>query len=314
MVAAPAAQDAIARARRLPRLRVGLHLVLVEGRPILPPQRRARSRRRDRPVPQRHGRVSDSRYSRVLRSAGRSRRRSRRSSKPIARPGLRSITSMRTSIFICIRRSADQVIAIGRRYGLRALRVPRRAGSRAGPGGALGATMAGPCRPPRGRRCSAAVPGGAGLQACGRRVRPGLVRRDDATALAGLLRHLPEGRTEIYMHPATSRRFRGTCARLPLRRRACRAHRTGRDRGGAPPRCRRSAAMPISDRARTRLRSAHVAGLPEPRDRIRDRLAIGPRDIAELAPRLGVVEEHVMARHAQAVAGRERLLAGQPRP
>ena len=39
MVAAPAAQDAIARARRLPRLRVGLHLVLVEGRPLLPPHR-----------------------------------------------------------------------------------------------------------------------------------------------------------------------------------------------------------------------------------------------------------------------------------
>jgi hopanoid biosynthesis associated protein HpnK len=36
MVAAPAAADAIARARRLPSLRVGLHVVLVEGRPVLP--------------------------------------------------------------------------------------------------------------------------------------------------------------------------------------------------------------------------------------------------------------------------------------
>jgi hopanoid biosynthesis associated protein HpnK len=36
MVAAPAAADAIARARRMPSLRVGLHLVLVEGRPVLP--------------------------------------------------------------------------------------------------------------------------------------------------------------------------------------------------------------------------------------------------------------------------------------
>ena len=36
MVGAPAAADAVARARRLPRLRVGLHLVLVEGRPVLP--------------------------------------------------------------------------------------------------------------------------------------------------------------------------------------------------------------------------------------------------------------------------------------
>ena len=37
MVAGPACADAVARARRLPMLRVGLHLVLVEGRPVLPP-------------------------------------------------------------------------------------------------------------------------------------------------------------------------------------------------------------------------------------------------------------------------------------
>jgi chitin disaccharide deacetylase len=38
MVAAPAAADAVARARRLPRLGVGLHLVLVDGAPCLPPE------------------------------------------------------------------------------------------------------------------------------------------------------------------------------------------------------------------------------------------------------------------------------------
>ncbi len=37
MVGATAAADAIERARRLPSLRVGLHLVLVDGRPVLPP-------------------------------------------------------------------------------------------------------------------------------------------------------------------------------------------------------------------------------------------------------------------------------------
>jgi chitin disaccharide deacetylase len=36
MVSAPAAGDAIARARNMPSLHVGLHLVLVEGRPVLP--------------------------------------------------------------------------------------------------------------------------------------------------------------------------------------------------------------------------------------------------------------------------------------
>ena len=36
MVAARASADAVARARRMPSLRVGLHVVLVEGRPVLP--------------------------------------------------------------------------------------------------------------------------------------------------------------------------------------------------------------------------------------------------------------------------------------
>jgi chitin disaccharide deacetylase len=37
MVGAPAAADAVARARRLERLHVGLHLVLASGKPVLPP-------------------------------------------------------------------------------------------------------------------------------------------------------------------------------------------------------------------------------------------------------------------------------------
>jgi len=37
MVSGPALADAVARAGRLPGLRVGLHLVLVEGRPVSPP-------------------------------------------------------------------------------------------------------------------------------------------------------------------------------------------------------------------------------------------------------------------------------------
>lgn len=38
MVAAPAAADAVLRAKAYPKLGVGLHLVLVEGRPTLPPE------------------------------------------------------------------------------------------------------------------------------------------------------------------------------------------------------------------------------------------------------------------------------------
>src|SRR5262245_12192023 len=38
MVASPAAADAVRRARAMPTLRVGLHLVLVEAKPALPPE------------------------------------------------------------------------------------------------------------------------------------------------------------------------------------------------------------------------------------------------------------------------------------
>jgi hopanoid biosynthesis associated protein HpnK len=39
MVGAPAADDAVSRARSLPTLGVGLHLALLEGRPVLPPDK-----------------------------------------------------------------------------------------------------------------------------------------------------------------------------------------------------------------------------------------------------------------------------------
>lgn len=39
MVSAPGTEDAIARARRMPSLGVGLHVVVVNGRPVLPPAR-----------------------------------------------------------------------------------------------------------------------------------------------------------------------------------------------------------------------------------------------------------------------------------
>lgn len=39
MVGAPAFDDAVERARRMPSLAVGLHVVLVHGRPVLPPER-----------------------------------------------------------------------------------------------------------------------------------------------------------------------------------------------------------------------------------------------------------------------------------
>src|SRR5215510_16408753 len=60
-------------------------------------------------------------------------------------------------------------------------------------------------------------------------------------------------------------------------------------------------------------RLAQISRLLEPGDRIGNRLAIGPRGIAKLTARLGVIEEHVVARHAQPVASGKRRASGEAR-
>src|ERR1700722_13634454 len=49
----------------------------------------------------------------------------------------------------------------------------------------------------------------------------------------------------------------------------------------------------------------------KPGDRVSKTLDIGPRNIAELAPRPGIVEEHMVTRHPQAVRRDKRLNAAQ---
>src|SRR5262245_9275874 len=80
--------------------------------------------------------------------------------------------------------------------------------------------------------------------------------------------------------------------------------------------------MPPIDRPRAdrrsgiagaRVSAAQVAGLPEPIDRLHQRFAHRARRIAELAPRLAVVEVHDVTRHAQSIDGGERLAAGYAR-
>jgi hopanoid biosynthesis associated protein HpnK len=206
MVAGPAAEDAIARARRLPRLRVGLHLVLVEGRPVLPPQRLPdlvdeSGFRRDlvrlgfeiftRPAAQRQLAAEIEAQFEAYRATG----------LTLDHVNAHKHFHLHPTV-------AGQVIAIGRRFGLRGLRVPLE------PDHVLAEIE------PRLRRKSTylTAPWAALL---GRRARrAGLQVPDAVFGLAwsgamteprfcGLLRHLPEGCTEIYMHPATSGGFMG---------------------------------------------------------------------------------------------------------
>jgi hopanoid biosynthesis associated protein HpnK len=207
MVAGPAAKDAVARARRLPRLRVGLHLVLVEGRPMLPPER-----------------LPD-----LVDDTGRFRSDMIRLGFDIfVRPSVRrQIAAEIEAQFQAYRATglaldhvnahkhlhlhptvADQTIAIGRRFGLRGLRVPFE------PAFVL-AEVEPSARP---RRAWLTAPWMALL---GRRARRAGLQTPDAvfglawsgamteSRFSGLLRHLCEGRTEIYLHPATASGFAG---------------------------------------------------------------------------------------------------------
>lgn len=208
MVAEPAAADAVLRASTLPDLAVGLHLTLVEGRAVLP--RRA--------IPDLIG--PNGRLRTDLASYG---------AEIVARPSVaRQVAAEIEAQFGRYRDTglrldhvdahkhfhlhptiARLILEIGPRYGMRALRVPvepaailRAVEPAARPGleARLAGWWAGALRR-RARRAGLAVADQVfGLAWSG---------AVDAGRLAGLIRRLPPGRTEIYLHPALAGGFDG---------------------------------------------------------------------------------------------------------
>ena len=207
MVGAPAAADAILRARRLPRLRVGLHLVLVEGRPVLPPECLPDL------VDERGNFRSDMvrlGFDIFMRPSARRQIGAEIEAqfKAYGATGLALDHVNAHKHFHLHPMIADQMIAVGRRYGLRGLRVPRE------PGAVL--TRVEPAATPK--RDYMIAPWVALLH---RRARRAGLQIPDAvfglawsgamteSRLSGLLCHLSERRTEIYIHPATAGGFEG---------------------------------------------------------------------------------------------------------
>jgi hopanoid biosynthesis associated protein HpnK len=211
MVGAPAAGDAIDRARRLPGLRVGLHLVLTDGRPVLPPSQ----------VP--HLVDGQGRFHANMAAAG-----ATMFFHPAARRELAAEIDAQLAAFQATGLALDHVNAhkhfhlhptiaslilkLGLRRGLRAMRLPVE-----------------PVAPLR----WAAAPGEAVVEgrllrlwarlARGRARRAGLLAPDQVfglqwsgamgeARLEGLIRALPPGLTEIYLHPATEGGFEGAAA------------------------------------------------------------------------------------------------------
>ena len=207
MVSAPAAADAVERARRMPSLRVGLHLVLVEAWPTLP-----------------SAQLPDLTDAKGLMRADMGRLGFDLAAKPAARRQLAAEIAAQFEAYQATGLPLDHVnahkhfhvhpliagavLAIGTCFGMRALRVPREPRDllrRAEPG----------ARP---RPALDIAPWAALLAVRARQA--GLLIPDRTLGLAwsgamtpervtGLLRHLPEGLTELYTHPATAGGFLG---------------------------------------------------------------------------------------------------------
>lgn len=207
MVGAPAAGDAVRRARANPSLRVGLHLVLVEGEPVLPA----------RELPD------------LVDAAGRFRTDMARMGaeiffRPSVRRQLKREIAAQFEAFAATGLALDHVnahkhfhlhptiaasiVEIGKRFGLRAARVPVEPSAvlrKAEPGTSVGpafitAPWAWALRA-RFRRAGLLVPDRVFGLAWSGAMTPARLRR--------LIACLPEGLSEIYLHPALDGRFSG---------------------------------------------------------------------------------------------------------
>lgn len=195
MVAADAAREAVAIARALPTLGVGLHLVLVDGAPILPPSR----------IPALVG--ADGRFRPDMVRAA-----IRIFASPAARRQLHAEIDAQFAAFAATGLPLDHVnahkhfhlhptiaaavLAIGPRYGMRAVRAPVEHGNHG-----VEALWARVLRQ-RLRRAGMLVPDQVvGLAWTG---------AFDASRMRAALAALPSGLTEIYTHPATDDAYPGS--------------------------------------------------------------------------------------------------------
>lgn len=193
MVAGPAATDAVAVAQRNPGLKVGLHLVLVDGAPmsaleLIPGLLDSRGRLRTgmarlgialalRPALRRQLRREIAAQFRAYRRTG----------LPLDHVNAHKHYHLHPIV-------SQQVLSVGREFGISALRVPYEPGM---PGLAPWSTLL----RLRARQAGLVTPDAVfGLRWSGRMT---------ADRLGEALRELPSGLVEIYTHPATADVFEG---------------------------------------------------------------------------------------------------------
>lgn len=226
MVSGAAAADAVARSRRLPSLRVGLHLVLVEGRPVSPPSA----------VPDLVGPDGWFRRDMLIPSLA-------IFAVPRVRRQVETEIAAQFAAFRATGLALDHVNAhkhfhlhptlarlvcqVGERYGMQALRAPVE------PADVVAAAdLPRSSRVPGGPADLAAVPLLLTRRFASRLARRlshrGITTADHVFGLAWsgalladrltrLVAHLPDGISEVYCHPATSDAFAGATSRYCYR-------------------------------------------------------------------------------------------------
>jgi hopanoid biosynthesis associated protein HpnK len=202
MVAAPATADAVRRARELPQLRVGLHLVLADGASVLPASQ----------LPDLLD--AQGRFGAQLFSAGvrffflpRVRRQLaaeiRAQFEAFGRTGLPLDHVNAHKHFHLHPTLLEMILTIGRDFGLRTMRLPHEPlwfavrGGRAA--GAASAALLGPWTARMRRRLRA-----AGIACTDQVFGIGSTGAMDEATLLQILEQLPAGVSEIYLHPAVA--------------------------------------------------------------------------------------------------------------
>ena len=199
MIGEAAAPDAVERARRLPELKVGLHVVLAEGTPVLPPSEipdlvDAQGRFPSNMV------LAGFRFFFLPHIRRQLEREIRAQFTAFARTGL-PLDHANTHKHIHLHPTvARLIVQIGREHGLRAMRLPSEpaaplaaAGTRSGLGAAALRAWTGQLR--RTLRVAGLVTSDQifGLAWSGAMTEDRILR---------LIPHLPDGVSEIYFHPA----------------------------------------------------------------------------------------------------------------
>jgi hopanoid biosynthesis associated protein HpnK len=207
MIGAPAAADAIDRARRMPSLKVGLHIVLTDGYPVSPASRLPN-------LVDRSGRFRSDMGRSSVRIFVDPKVRRQAADEIAAQFEAFLATGLRLDHVDCHKHwhlhptISGLILDIGQRYGMTALRVPeepfrvlklieQQTTSRLS---WVTSTCAALLKARVQRRRLFAADRVFGLAWSGAMTE---------SRVAGLLAHLPDGVTEFYFHPATSNSFSG---------------------------------------------------------------------------------------------------------